>query len=325
MVLGYHRYVCMHVCMYLIIYKLFLFLCINPQKIKKPWNYGNGENIIKLPSWRHLCICFVGTLLYRYIYIYMYIYVYIYIYNPIYITYTYVNIPSGRLVRRRLTCIGVGGVGWGVGVWVGWGGGRGVITSCRARFVGCKHDVIALCSGWKCYVIALFSGWKCYVIALFSGWKCYVIALFSGCKCYVIVLFSGWKCYVLALCSGWKCYFIVLFSGWKCYVMLFSGWKCYVIALFSGWECYVIVLFSGWKCYVIERKAKLPIYRSWQQRRFTARQGWKQCWRRSKSIGRPVQQEQCEQHLPNVTMRPNYLGCPRKMPFQPTANQAAWS
>ena len=94
-------------------------------------------------------------------------------------------------------------------VWVGrgrWGNGCNNVLS--RVFVGCQHDVIALCSGWKYYVIALFSGWKCYVIALFSGWK-----------------------------------------------------------------CYVIVFCSGWKCYVIERKAKLPIYRSWQQRRFTARQG----------------------------------------------------
>ena len=51
---------------------------------------------------------------------------------------------------------GFGG-GWGGGgVWGGWGGG-GVITSCRACFVGCKYDVIALFSGWKCYVIVLFS------------------------------------------------------------------------------------------------------------------------------------------------------------------------
>ena len=84
-------YVCMYVCMYIIIYKLFVFLCINPQKIKKiehikTLNYG--ENTIKLPSWRHLCICFVGTLLYTYVHMC----VYIYIYNPIYINYTYVYI-----------------------------------------------------------------------------------------------------------------------------------------------------------------------------------------------------------------------------------------
>ena len=62
----------------------------------------------------------------------------------------YIYIPSGRLVRRRLTCIFLC-LGGGGGV-RGGGFGGGVITSQRARF-----------SGFQCYVIALFSGCKCYV------------------------------------------------------------------------------------------------------------------------------------------------------------------
>jgi len=38
------------------------------------------------------------------------------------------------------------------------GGGRGVITSYRARFVGCKHDVIALCQGGNITLSLCFQG-----------------------------------------------------------------------------------------------------------------------------------------------------------------------
>jgi hypothetical protein len=70
-------HVCMYACMYVFNYiQIVFFLCINPPKIKKiehikTLNYG--ENTIKLPSWRHLCICFVGTLLYIYVHICVYI------------------------------------------------------------------------------------------------------------------------------------------------------------------------------------------------------------------------------------------------------------
>ena len=102
--------------------------------------------------------------------------------------YRYIYIPSGRLVCRRLTCIflclGGGGVVLGEGGLGGWG----AITSQRARF-----------SGFKCYNSALFSGCNCYVIALFSGCKCYVIALFQGVNARLSLCFQGVNA-TLSLC-----------------------------------------------------------------------------------------------------------------------------
>ena len=171
---------------------------------------------------------------------------------------------------------GGGGVGWG-GVLGGGLGGGGVITSCRALFFWLQI--------WH-YLYVFRVEMLRYRYGLQGGNATLSLCLQGGNATLSLCLQGGNATLSLCLQGGNATLSLCLQGGNATLSLCLQGGNATLSLCLQGGNATLSLWFAGW---------------------------WKQFWQQWRSIGRPVQQEQCESPLPNVSMKLKYLGWPEEI------------